>query len=471
MRRAGKGDAPFPWRLFLLGLLSAVLYGMGNYWQPALTGSIYLLYVLWISFLFALYFVAITQVLRGQEVFHPWSIYIIVGGALLFRLSLVWVPPGFLSDDLYRYLWDGLVQRAGINPYQYPPAATELAFLRDDIIFPMINRKEALTIYPPGAQLFFWGMAWGWPGSVVALKGAILIADACSVALLLLLLRHLDINRCHVLLYAWNPLVVVELALSGHLDGVMLPFLLGAVLLTLKQRSRPAGLLLGLATLIKLYPAILLPVLYRKRSQQLLVVWAVTLGLGYLLYLGAGSQVAGYLPGYLGPGEEFNLGLRQMLLYILGFVTDAPHRTVLWLTSFVLLLAAVQCLRSDRQTSRHLLGWAVGMIALYLLLVSPSVHPWYLVWLVALASVIPTWSTPGWLYWSWSVYLDILAYLPGLDGYAHWIRFAEYGPLFLWLGGYALWRCCRSSSKTHSEPCHQGGHSTLQAGSRQHRQR
>jgi hypothetical protein len=212
-------------------------------------------------------------------------------------------------------------------------------------------------------------------------------------------------------------------------------------------------------------------VLYRKRSQQLLVVWAVTLGLGYLLYLGAGSQVAGYLPGYLGPGEEFNLGLRQMLLYILGFVTDAPHRTVLWLTSFVLLLAAVQCLRSDRQTSRHLLGWAVGMIALYLLLVSPSVHPWYLVWLVALASVIPTWSTPGWLYWSWSVYLDILAYLPGLDGYAHWIRFAEYGPLFLWLGGYALWRRCRSSSKTHSEPCHQGGHSTLQAGSRQHRQR
>ena len=73
----------------------------------------------------------------------------------MFRLSVLWVTPGFLSDDIYRYVWDGLVQQAGINPYHYPPEAPELGFLRDETIFPMINRKSALTIYPPAAQLFF----------------------------------------------------------------------------------------------------------------------------------------------------------------------------------------------------------------------------------------------------------------------------------------------------------------------------
>ena len=67
---------------------------------------------------------------------------------------MLWVTPGFLSDDIYRYSWDGLVQQAGINPYNYPPDASELGMLRDDTIFPMINRQWALTLYPPGAQLF-----------------------------------------------------------------------------------------------------------------------------------------------------------------------------------------------------------------------------------------------------------------------------------------------------------------------------
>ncbi|MBI3327291.1 MAG: DUF2029 domain-containing protein [Nitrospinae bacterium] len=426
---------PFPWRLSLLGFLSVGLYVLGNHWQPALRGSNHVSYVLWFSLLFVLYVAAMTWVLGGPEESHPLLIPMIVGWAVMFRVSLLWVTPGFLSDDMYRYLWDGLVQRAGINPYQYPPEAPELAFLRDEAIFPMINRKSALTIYPPGAQVLFWVMAWGWPGNVVGMKGAILFADVCSIALLLPLLRHLDVNRSRVLLYAWHPLVVTELGLSGHLDGVMIPFLLLAVLLTLKQRSWQAGLGLGLATLLKLYPAILLPILYRKRTWRMPAAFVAVVALGYLFYLGAGGQIIGYLPHYLAPAEENNLGLRRMLTHILGLVTDEPHRLVLWLTSLILLVVMFQCLTSNQKAPREVINWGVRVIALYLLLVSPSVYEWYLIWLLALASLTQTWSTPAWLYWSWSVNLDILAYLPGIEAYAHWFRFAEYGPLFLWLGG------------------------------------
>lgn len=431
--------APFPWRVFLLGFLSVVLYGVGNYWQPALRGSNHLLYFLWFSLLFALYLAALKGLPSGPEAPHPWLIPMIVGWALLFRVSLLWVTPGFLSDDMYRYLWDGLVQRSGINPYQHPPEATELAFLRDESIFPSINRKEALTIYPPGAQLFFRLMAWSWPGSLVGMKGAILFADASTIALLLLLLRQLDVTRSRVLLYAWNPLVVAELGLSGHLDGVMIPFLLLAFFLTLTQRPWQAGLALGAATLIKLYPAILLPVLYRKRHWHMLGAFLAMVAAGYLLYLGAWNRIFGYLPQYLGPEEENNLSLRGMLMYLLGLVTDEPHRAVLGLTSVIFLLVMLQCLRSTQKAPQEVISWGVSMIALYLLLVSPSVYPWYLIWLLALTSLTQTWSMPAWLYWSWSVNLEMLAYRPGLEAYAHWLRVAEYGPIFLWLGGVWLW--------------------------------
>ncbi|MBI4639633.1 MAG: DUF2029 domain-containing protein [Candidatus Tectomicrobia bacterium] len=363
----------------------------------------------------------------------------IVGWALIFRATLLWATPGFLSDDLYRYLWDGQVQRAGINPYQYPPQAPELAFLRDETIFPLINRKWALTIYPPVAQLFFWVMAWGWPGSIVVMKGAILFADACSIGILLLLLRHLGVIQSQVLLYAWHPLVITELGLSGHLDGVMIPFLLLAFLFALKQRPWQAGFALGVATLIKLYPAILLPVLYRKRAWQMPAAFVTTLLLGYLLYLDAGSQIFGYLPHYLAPYEEYNLSLRAILNKTLGLIIEEPHRPVQWLTSLILLLVMLQCLRRSQKIDQEVINWGVGILALYLFLVAPSVYQWYLVWLLALASLTQSWSIPAWLYWGWSVNLGYLTYLRSLYFYAPWLLLAEYAPLFLWLGGCWLW--------------------------------
>jgi alpha-1,6-mannosyltransferase len=431
------------WRLALLGFASLLLYGLGNVWQPALERSYHPVYFLWFSLLFLIYVGALIESRRLPAAERCRVIALIVGGALIFRLSLLWVTPGFLSDDIYRYVWDGLVQQSGINPYRYPPHASELAFLRDETIFPMINRKWALTIYPPLAQGFFRLLAGISPGSLVAMKAAILLADAASIALLLVLLKDLGLNRAHVLLYAWNPLVVIELGISGHLDGLMLPFVLLAFLCTFRQRLWLAGWALGLATLIKLYPAMLLPVFLRPRAWQMPAAFVVLVALGYLSYLDAGFQIIGYLPDYMTAYEAYNLGLRAVLTAVLGFLGGDAFRYSQWLASTILLSVMVWCVKSGQKSAPETVQWGVGMIALYYLLASPSVFQWYLIWLLALVTLSQTWSAPAWIYWSWSVNLDYLHTLPMFEGSLFWLRLAEYAPIFLWLGGSWLWNQSR----------------------------
>jgi hypothetical protein len=352
------------------------------------------------------------------------------------------MTPGFLSDDIYRYVWDGMVQQAGINPYHYPPEAPELQFLRDETIFPMINRKWALTIYPPAAQLFFQGLAWLWPGQLVVMKAVILLADVGSMVLLLCLLQHLHLPQSRIVLYAWHPLVVVELGISGHLDGLMLPFVLLACLGVVYKRSWLTGISLALATLIKLYPAIVLPAWYRRGDWRMPLAFGAVVGLGYLLYLEAGVHLLGYLPHYIAPNEFTNLSLRPILMWLAGHITDSPFPLVKGLSAAVFGLVMLRCVRQRHKSPQQAVQWAVGLIALYLLLVSPSVFQWYLVWLLALVTLTQSWLTPAWLYWSWAVNLDYLETLPPFTDALYRLHMVEYVPVFAWMIG--VWWLSRS---------------------------
>jgi hypothetical protein len=442
--------ATFPWRLAALGGLSFPLYLVATLWQPPLSQVHQPSYVLWFSAVYLVYVVGLLDIRRHTRQPHPALLPLIVGWAVVFRLSLLWVRPGFLSDDIYRYLWDGLVQQSGINPYYYPPEAPELAFLRDDAVYPMLNRPWALTIYPPGAQLFFRLVAWIRPGDLVAMKTLILLADLASVALLLRLLRRLGLPQTGVLLYAWNPLVIVELGLSGHLDGVMLPFVLLALLWSMRGRPGRAGAALGMAALIKLYPALLLPALYRKRCWSMPLVCLGLVLLGYLLYLEAGARVFGYLPSYLAPDEYYNLSLRPILIWLIGLIAVDPVAYATWLSGIVLLGAMLWCARRPDKTPHQALQWGIGLIACYLFAVSPSVFQWYLVWFLALVTLTPSGLTPAWLYWGWSVNVDYLAWLGMFTDARQWLRVAEYVPVFLWIIGYWWW----TYRKKHSPaPC------------------
>jgi hypothetical protein len=162
--------------------------------------------------------------------------------AALMRLALLLAPP-YLSDDINRYVWDGRVEAAGINPYRYIPADPQLAALRDERIFPHVNRSDyAPTIYPPVAEYIF-VLGTRLSESLTAMKATLLVFELAGVLLLLRLLDDCGLPRGRILIYAWHPLTLWEFAGSGHVDAAVVTF----VVLALWARRRQAAWLTGSA--------------------------------------------------------------------------------------------------------------------------------------------------------------------------------------------------------------------------------
>ncbi|MGE3537679.1 MAG: glycosyltransferase 87 family protein [Candidatus Tectimicrobiota bacterium] len=386
-------------RVCLLGLLGGVSVCL---YAQEFTIATYL----WVFVpLCGLYGLALGVVFGRSAAGAPGSLALIVVFAVLFRLLVV-ASPLILSSDLYRYVWDGRVQRAGINPYRYAPEAEALAGLRDTAIYPQVHRPALPTIYPPVAQMLFALITALVPDSVRGMKQSMLCFDLITLVLIILLLKRTGQAPERVLLYAWSPLVVFEFAGSGHVDVLMLPLLLLALLARLAQWPALAGVLLGLATLTKLYPAVVFPALYQRAERRFPLGFAITLVLGYGLYLpGAGSQVFGYLPGYFGPWEDFNGGLRSWLT--LAFMPLTEQARLLAAAVCALLLLVVAYRVHWRVQESNVLQCAGVMIAAYLLLVPTTFHPWYVIWLLPCLCVRPLW---GWLYLSGAIALSYVAY-------------------------------------------------------------
>ena len=223
---------------------------------------------------------------------------ILIGGAL-FRLILVPLDPPRLSTDIYRYIWDGRLQGAGINPYLYVPVDPRLAGLRDDSIYPNINRREyAHTIYPPVAQMFFYVVTLV-TQSVPGFKVVLVLLDLATMGLVAATLRAIGEPAERVIAYAWHPLPIFEFGGSGHIDALMICFIALALFARAHQKCGLAGFALGVATLVKFIPIILLPAIYRRWDKKLPIAFLTIIVVCYLPYvLGAGAGVLGFLPQY-----------------------------------------------------------------------------------------------------------------------------------------------------------------------------
>src|SRR5580704_11924732 len=165
----------------------------------------------------------------STERFPRQVIFIGLGLAAVWHVLFLLQPPG-ADDDVHRYLWDGRVQRLGLNPYIVVPNDPALAGLHTPETR-TLNNPEVSSPYPAGAQLFFRGVA-AIHESIFAFKVAF---AACEVAIALLLLaelRRLGQGEHWVLVYAWNPLLVTCVTQSGHVDilGVLLLLLSAAAL-------------------------------------------------------------------------------------------------------------------------------------------------------------------------------------------------------------------------------------------------
>ncbi len=169
---------------------------------------------------FVAYLLGVWRTLLRPSVGHGPGLWLILGLALAWRLALLPLPPT-LSDDLYRYAWEGRVLATGVSPYREAPSAPLLAPLRDGAVWPRVNNPDVSSPYPPLAQLAgLLGWALG-PDGTGGVKLVSTLADLGTIGALLLLLRATGQPPGRVLVYAWHPLPLVAFALSGHNDALM----------------------------------------------------------------------------------------------------------------------------------------------------------------------------------------------------------------------------------------------------------
>ena len=308
-------------------------------------------------------------------------IAILIVAALLRGIALF--APQALSTDAFRYVWDGRVQAAGINPYRYIPADPALAALRDDSIYPNINRADyAHTIYPPTAQIAFLAIE-RISDSILGMKLAMLAFDMLTIACLINLLRRRGLPATHVLPYAWHPLPVWEFAGTGHVDALAIGLLMLAFLAASRRAPLWTGVALAAATLVKFYPAVAGPALYRRWDWRMPVAFVVTLVLLYAPYLGVGSAVFGFLSGYAAE-EGLRSGGGIFLWSLLRACLHLSQHAVRYfapLAALLLLGAAIWLQFSRRWRAHGTWAAALGLASLFTLLVSPH-DPWYFTWLV-----------------------------------------------------------------------------------------
>ncbi len=419
-------------RLVCLGLLGATVYALNLpgllHWTNSTpsSGNVYTLFLWQFAVLAVIYLIALRMVFLTRNE-SALGLLVIIFFAILYRLLLVPTTP-VLSSDMYRYIWDGRVQADGINPYLYAPGSKALKDLRDEAIYPFINRPASPTIYPAGAQILFRGLNKLGIKGVCAFKGALVLFDAGSIIVLVMILKNLGLSRERVLVYAWHPLVIYELGNNGHVDGFMLFFFLLSLLFLIKKRSFMSITSLALAASLKLYPAVVLPALLREKKIRGSILFGVVFLSLYLPYINAGKGIVGFLPAYFeNSAEAFNLGLKA---YVLKLFPVANHMLVTFLFALVLLIAAA-VVWFKRKDTVSALRFAYVLIGLHLVLASGSLHPWYLIWIIPILAIFPS---PAWLYLSFAVSLSYLAYPSGNYSVDEWVRNIEYLPFFALLG-------------------------------------
>jgi hypothetical protein len=349
--------------------------------------------------------------------------------ALALRVP-AWLAPPAHSDDIHRYLWDGRVERAGINPYRWAPDAPELSALRDDN-WTRINNRQLPTIYPPLAEAAFAAAP-----SLGAWKLVVALADLAVALLLYIGLA----DRRRLVLWAWSPLVVMELGLNAHVDALGIALLTAALFAWQRRRAGAAGALVAAAAAVKLLPVVALLGMRRRRTLACAALVAVALALPYAA---AGPRMAGSLGEYSrrwrvndGAFGLLYAGAERLVAHsrfagrydmvdsprLARLVTGRDRDTLFpdEVASFVarlwagaIFLAVIAWALWRRASTLRLVEAAIGAFVL----LTPALHPWYVLWMLPLVAAGGSW---GWI---------VLAMLAPLG----------YRPLDVWLEG-GPWR-------------------------------
>ncbi|MGI4762287.1 MAG: hypothetical protein ACRYF0_16375 [Janthinobacterium lividum] len=387
-----------------------------------------------------------------------------LGAALVFRL--LWLPATpALSDDFYRFRWDGLLASHGHNPFAetprqllaHPPtdsAALPLAELRQ--LLPHLNSPNYFSVYPPVCQGLYAAAAAAFPtsetGFLLAVRLALLLTDAGAAALLLWLLPRAGWPARRALAYLLHPLAIVEVMGNVHMEGVVVCFLLLAGALLVHRRVALAAGTLSLAVATKLLPLLVLPLLVRRLGWA--QFWRFGLVLGSSLLLLFLPFLSGELLGHIGrslglyfQSFEFNASifyvLRALGNWQLGYDLVGALGPLLGLGAAGLTLWLAR--RAGRPALAALPHWLLLTLSGYFALAT-TVHPWYLVPLVALSCFSPLRYARV---WAGLAVLSYAAYRTPAYTESSLLLALEYGGVLAWVAAEyyrGRWRLPHSDS-------------------------
>jgi len=356
----------------------------------------------------ALYLLAVAVILRRpvpRATF--WGILVC---AALMRAGAFTTSP-FLSTDVYRYVWDGRVQAEGINPYRYIPNAPELSKLRDDAVYPRINRVDyARTIYPPVAEAIYF-LVGQINSSVLAMRAAMVGFELVVIFAIVALLDIAELPRERVLIYGWNPLTVWEFAGNGHIDAAEIALIALALLAHARGRKLLTGALLGAAVLTKLFPAVLFPAFWRRSGPKMLAAAATVAAAFYAIYIGVGCKVLGFLPTYFSE-EGLQNGSGFFFASALKTVVPSFPITAYPVFALAVLAAVAYWIAFLRERPRNPEAEPVAsardvvILATALMLALTPHYAWYFSWLALPACLVPSYSILYLTIAAWFLYLD-----------------------------------------------------------------
>lgn len=297
---------------------------------------------------------------------------------ILLKMILLFVNP-VTSNDYARYIWDGKVQAAGINPFKYAPGDKEVKFLEDDKIYSLITYKEIKTIYPPFAQIVFLLNQLLFSGSVSGLKIIFLLFDTGVIWFLYKILLVLKINTNSILLYALSPLILFEIILNAHVDILLLFFLTGCIYYCLTKQFYLAYLMLGFSVMAKLYSLIFLPLMIYQfinlENPRKLIFGLFFFALPFLLifyYFDGFFEILGVVKNY-DSHWYYNALPFKAVAEIFQFLGMVDHQIIRLVFRILFLITLLYYSFS----SKPFLSKLVFIMFFYFFL-NTTVYPWYL---------------------------------------------------------------------------------------------
>ncbi len=340
--------------------------------------------------------------------------------AAVWHIEFLRLPVG-ADDDIHRYVWDGRLQRLGYNPYVVVPSDPAVQGLHTEETR-NLNNPDLPSPYPAGAQLFFRAVT-AIHESTFAIKVAFVACDLLIVFVLLDMLRRSRQGAHLVLAFAWNPLLAIEVAGSGHIDIVGALFLMVSAAALLRRWRAAAAVALGLAIAVKFLPIVLLPLYWKRVRVRDAALAAVVVGLLYVPFLQHSRIPTGSLGTYV-QNFRFNGPVFAALARV------APAQLLAGLAVLVGLATAAWIRRAAPESSPDLFAWSVFAWPMAAsLLFAPAVFPWYLLWLLpfltsASTLLIAVWTVsiiPVYIQWHLRTLGRPWGALPG------WVMLLEYG--------------------------------------------